>query len=117
MELFHERKIQCTEKYRKDEPVNREYKTCGGIKGIIRNQKSSNRHYLAAPVLAQEMMNKGLVFSSFHLSKQQQLNTLYMHQQGMRILKLLDVLKSHKLGLENKQYHHIKNFVTGKVFP
>ena len=35
----------------------------------------------------------------------------------MRILKLLDVLKSHKLGLENKQYHPIKNVVTGKVFP
>ena len=28
-----------------------------------------------------------------------------------------DVLKLHELGLEDKQYHHIKNFVTGKVFP
>lgn len=35
----------------------------------------------------------------------------------MWILKLLGVLKSYKLGLENKQYNHIKNLVTGKVFP
>ena len=35
----------------------------------------------------------------------------------MWILKLLDVLKLHELGLENKQNHRIKNFVTGKVFP
>lgn len=30
---------------------------------------------------------------------------------------IIDLLKSHKLGLENKQYHHIKNFVTRNVFP
>ena len=62
------------------------------------------------------MMNKVLVFSSSQ-SKHHPLSTPYVHRQGMRILKLLDVLKSHKPGLENKQYHHIKNFLTGKVFP
>ena len=35
----------------------------------------------------------------------------------MCIVKLLDILKSHELGLENKQYRHIKNFVTRKLFP
>ena len=30
----------------------------------------------------------------------------------MRILKLPDVLKSHKLGLENKEHHYVKNFTT-----
>ena len=40
-----------------------------------------------------------------------------MHRQGVPILKLLDVLKSHELNLENKPYHHIKNLATGKVFP
>ena len=34
----------------------------------------------------------------------------------IRHKRVLDVLTSHKLGLENKQYDHIKNFVTGKVF-
>ena len=61
-------------------------------------------------------MDKGLVFS-ISQSKHQQLSTPYLHRQVMRILRLLDVLKSHELGLENKQYRHIKNFVTGKVFP
>ena len=35
----------------------------------------------------------------------------------MCIVKLLDILKSHELGLENKQYRHVKNFVTRKLFP
>ena len=26
-------------------------------------------------------------------------------------------MKSHQLSLENKLHHHIKNFVTGEVFP
>ena len=62
------------------------------------------------------MMNKGLVFSSFQ-SIRHQIITIYVHRQEIQILKLLDVLKSHQLGLENKQYHHIKKFVTGEVFP
>ena len=35
----------------------------------------------------------------------------------MQALKLLDALKLLELGLENKEYGQIKNFVTGKVFP
>ena len=62
------------------------------------------------------MMNKELVFSSFQ-SICHQIITLYMHRKEIQILKLLDVLKSHQLGLGNKQYHHIKKFVTGEVFP
>ena len=53
------------------------------------------------------MMNKGLVFSSFQ-SIRHQIITIYVHRQEIQILKLLDALKSHQLGLENKQYHHIK---------
>ena len=82
-------------------------------KGII------NRHYVVVPALAQlqkKILNKGLAFTSFQ-NKHHHICTLYVHQQEIRILKLLDVLKSHRLGLENKQYHHIKNFVTGEVFP
>ena len=51
-----------------DEQVNREDKTRGELKGLTRNQNSRNRHYLAAPVLAQlqeEMMNNRLVFFEF----------------------------------------------------
>ena len=62
------------------------------------------------------MMNKGLVFSSFQ-SIRHQIITIYVHRQEIHILKLLDALKSHQLGLGNKQYHHIKKFVTGEVFP
>ena len=62
------------------------------------------------------MMNKGLVFSSFQ-SIRHQIITLYVHRQEIQILKLLDVLKLHQLGLGNKQHHHIKKFVTGEVFP
>ena len=62
------------------------------------------------------MMNKGLVISSFQ-SIRHQIITRYVRPQEIQILKLLDVLKSHQLGLGNKQYHHIKKFVTGKVFP
>ena len=61
------------------------------------------------------MMKKGLVFSSFQ-SIRHQIITLYVHRQEIQILKLLDVLKLHQLGLGNKQYHHIKKFVTGEVF-
>ena len=61
-------------------------------------------------------MNKVLVFSSYQ-TKHQQLCTPYVYRQGMPILKVLDLLKSHELGLENKQYHHSKNFATRKVFP
>ena len=101
--------------------VNREDKLMVlkvGLKGITRNQNSSNWHYLAAPLLAQlqEMMNKGLAFLSSQ-SKHHQISVPYVHRQGIRVLKLFDVLKSHELDLENKQYHHIKNFVTRKVFP
>ena len=66
--------------------VNREDKTHGGLKGITRNQNSRNRHYLAAPVLAQlqEMMNTGLAFSSSQ-RKHQQLNTHYVHRQGIKV--------------------------------
>ena len=94
-------------------------KTRGVLKGIIRKQNCCNQHYLAAPVPAQlqeEMLNKELVIQSSQ-SKHHQFRTAYEHRQGLWILKLLDVLKSHKLGLKNKQYHHIKNFFTGKVFP
>ena len=62
------------------------------------------------------MMNKELVFSSFQ-SIRHQIITLYVHRKEIQILKLLDVLKSHQLGLGNKQYHHINKFVTGEVFP
>ena len=62
------------------------------------------------------MMNKGLVFSSFQ-SIRHHIITLYVHRQEIQILKLIDVLKLHQLGLRNKQYHHIKKFITGKVFP
>ena len=62
------------------------------------------------------MINKGLVSSSSQ-SKHHQLSKPYVHQQGMRTLKLVDVLKLLELGLENKQYHHMKNFAPGKVFP
>ena len=60
-------------------------------------------------------MNKELVF--FSQSRHLQLNTPYVYRQRIRVLKLLDVLKSYELGLESKQYHHIKSFFTGKVFP
>ena len=61
-------------------------------------------------------MNKGLAFTSFQ-SKHHQICTPYVHRQEIRILKLLYALKSYQLGLENKYYHHIKNFVTGEIFP
>ena len=61
-------------------------------------------------------MNKGLVFSSFQ-SILHQIITLCVHRQEIQILKLFDVLKLHQLGLRNKQYHHIKKFVTREVFP
>ena len=67
-------------------------------KGII------NRHYLVVPALAQlqkKILNKGLAFTSFQ-NKHHQICTPYVHLQEIRILKLLDVLKSHQLGLENK---------------
>ena len=67
-------------------------------KGII------NRHYLVVPALAQlqkKILNKGLAFTSFQ-SKYHQICTPDVHQQEIRILKLLDVLKSHQLGLGNK---------------
>ena len=62
------------------------------------------------------MMNKELVFSSFQ-SICHQIITLYVHRKEIQILKLLDVLKSHQLGLGNEQYHHIKKSVTREVFP
>ena len=62
------------------------------------------------------MRNKGLVFPSFQ-SIRHQIITRYVRRQEIQILKLLDVLKRHQLGLGNKQYHHIKKFVTGEVFP
>ena len=62
------------------------------------------------------MMNKEHVFSSFQ-SNCHQIITLYVHRQGIQILKQFDVLKSLQLGLGNKQYHQIKKFVTGEVFP
>lgn len=78
MKLFHGKKLQCTENQYsrnnnwgwscKQTSYNREDKTCGGLKRITRNQNSHNRHYLAAPVLAQlqeEMVNKELVFFLF----------------------------------------------------
>ena len=75
--------------------------TRGQLKSTTMSKNSRNWYYLAAPVLAQlqkGMMNKG-------------------NRKRMCIVKLLDILKSHELGLENKQYHHIKNFVTRKLFP
>ena len=82
-----------------------------------RYKSITNRNYLVVPVLAQlqKMMNKRLAFASFQ-SKYHQNLTPYVHQQEIRMLKLIDVLKSHHLGLENKQCHHIRNFVTGEVF-
>ena len=60
-------------------------------------------------------MNEGLVFL-ISQSKHLQPGTPYVHRKGMRILRLLEVLKLHGLGLENKHYHHIKNSFTGEVF-
>ena len=60
-------------------------------------------------------MNEGLVFL-ISQSKHLQLGTPYVHRKGMRILRLIEVLKLHGLGLENKHYHHIKNFLAGEVF-
>ena len=95
------------------EQVNREDKTCGGLKSITRIQNSRNQHYLVAPILAQaldEMMTKRLVFFSISESTHLQLSTPYVHRQVMWVSKLVDVLISQELGLEDKQYHHIKNF-------
>ena len=97
--------------YRAGKKVSCEDKTNRELKGVTRNQKNRNQHYLTAPVLAhlhQEMMNKRLAFLSSQ-SKYHELSTHYVHQQGIGILKLFHVLKSHELRLENKQYHHIKS--------
>ena len=60
-------------------------------------------------------MNEGLAFL-ISQSKHLQPGTPYVHRKGIRILRLLDVLKLHGLVLENNHYHHIKNFFTGEVF-
>ena len=47
------------------EQVNHKNKTHSELKGITRNQKNRNLHYLAAPLQAQlqeEMMSKGMGF-------------------------------------------------------
>ena len=75
--------------------------TRGQLKSTTMSKNSRNWYYLAAPVLAQ--LQKGMVNK--------------WNRKRMCIVKLLDILKSHELGLENKQYHHIKNFVTRKLFP
>ena len=61
-------------------------------------------------------MNIGLFFSSSQ-GKHHQFSKPHVYRQGMQALKLLDALKLLELGLENKEYGQIKNFVTGKVFP
>ena len=100
------------------EQVNREGKSRGGLKGITMSANSRNRQYLASPILDQlskEMLKKSNPTSPIIRPQHHQLSAALLSRQGNRIRKLVEVLKSHDLGLDKDELDHIKNVTSDKV--